>query len=478
MFPRVLILLSLVFLITALTIGAQTELIAREVAAQHNRDWNDFLAIRATMDGAPENARVRAALRAEYDFLREVIAARVIAVREIPNDFSARAERYREFYAELKTYYVAIDYQLTRESRAFYNGVNFRVYVLGRVESRWEIVESSEAFVRQIVDAGWGFGTREEQIALHIQDARWRTGAFINPHGRVIDQVGAGDHTQPHHIRVYRVATGVIEEVDFYSYVINVLPNEWYGSWHAEALRAGALAVKMYGWYRVYIAKYPGQGFDARDDTWDQVYKSNSAYPTTTAAVDFTRGVGIERANGAIFETQYHAGVYDASGQSSGRVSQWGTKYWADQGKDSLFMLHYYYDNSPNTSGQLMQTFAYTPNRSPLVPTQIEPANGARGVSIAPTLRASVFSDPDVGDTHAQTWWEIRRANDNALMWDSGWRATELTTTLVPGNLLADGTRYKWRARYLDNKGAWSEPVPTFAEFTTTFRAVIPFVAR
>ncbi|MBI5653631.1 MAG: SpoIID/LytB domain-containing protein [Chloroflexi bacterium] len=313
---------------------------------------------------------------------------------------------------------------------------------------------------------------------MQIQDERWRTGRFVNPRGRVIDQIGAADHLQPHHIRVYRVASGVIDEVDFYSYVINVLPNEWYGSWHAEALRAGAIAAKMYGWYRVYIAKYPGQGYDARDDTWDQVYKPNSAYPTTTAAVDFVNSVGIARADSAIFETQYHGGAYDASGQSSGRVSQWGTKYWADLGKDHLLMIHYYYDNSPNTNGQLAQTFAYTPNRSPLAPTHIEPANGALGISRAPTLRASAFSDPDVGDTHAQTWWEIRRARDNALMWDSGWQTATLTTTLVPIGILDDSTRYKWRARYLDSKGAWSEPAPTFAEFTTTFRALMPFVAR
>jgi len=56
-----------------------------------------------------------------------------------------------------------IEYQLKKENRAFYNGVNYRLYVLAAEEGRWVIVE--EAPVHRMVEAGYGFGTPEEKIA-------------------------------------------------------------------------------------------------------------------------------------------------------------------------------------------------------------------------------------------------------------------------------------------------------------------------
>ncbi len=39
-----------------------------------------------------------------------------------------------------------------------------------------------------------------------------------------------------------------VQVVDFKDYVKHVLPNEWISSWPGEALRAGAMAAKMYAW--------------------------------------------------------------------------------------------------------------------------------------------------------------------------------------------------------------------------------------
>jgi len=162
--------------------------------------------------------------------------------------------------------------------------------------------------------------------------------------------------TPPTTIRVQRVSLGRIDTVDFRSYVKHVLPNEWIASWPGESLRAGAMASKTYGWYRTMYAKYPGQGYDTKDTTADQVYNPNVAYASTNAAVDDTWGYRLVR-NDAIFQAQYCAGSYNGSrttGQCSQNhgwtvgnyASQWGSKYLADQGWSWRSMLTYYYDNA------------------------------------------------------------------------------------------------------------------------------------
>jgi hypothetical protein len=106
-----------------------------------------------------------------------------------------------------------------------------------------------------------------------------------------------------------------------------------------------------------------------------------------------------------------------------------------------------------------------TNNNPPSKPTNQEPPNGATSVSLTPTLRASAFSDPD-GDSHLMTWWEIIKVADDSVVWDSGWRTYDLTSTTVPSGILQPNTKYKWRVRYMDSKGAWSS-VSDFTQFTT-----------
>lgn len=83
-----------------------------------------------------------------------------------------------------------------------------------------------------------------------------------------------------------------VEEIDFKEYVKNVLPNEWVWSWHPESLRAGAVAAKMFAWWRYNILEqypqYRPQGVHVVNNVCDQVYIPGSARDTTNAAVDAT----------------------------------------------------------------------------------------------------------------------------------------------------------------------------------------------
>jgi len=535
--------------------------IKADIAAQNNRDWQQFLALRTSREGPPESILSYQSLRKKYpedDFMTNIISARVIGIKSLPLSVIAgvfvKVDKYLDLYGEIRAYYVGVAYQVKVEKKQIYNGVNYRLYIVVPEDGRWVIAEASEAPVFHMVTTGYGFKTQEEEAALKIQTERFRSGRFTNPEGITITKVARDYYAQPNYIRIYRVVPGKIEEADFYSYVINVLPNEWppnwpqQNFWPAQALQAGALAVKMYGWYRVYIPKYPAQGFDVRDDSWDQVYKPDSASDSTTRAVDDVQGIGIACQDGRLFETQYWNGrteVYNTGGRGLdihldagidtpviarsnegeelivlssglitkdgyrwwfiktagyavwtpgnyitgwvpgqflklkgstsvrsidelfvGRMSQFGTRFWAEQGVSYSGIVHYYWDNSPQTGFQELEFFQYLPNRSPLRPLNVEPADGATSVSLTPRLCASEFVDPD-GDAHWKSWWEIRRAEDNVVVWDSGWRSCDLTSTAVPSGILEYNTRYKWRVRYMDSKGAWSQPLPLTTEFTT-----------
>ena len=541
-------------------------IIQSDIMSQNNHDWLGFLSVRTENPELPECVRDYKLLKEknpepENNFMNNIKEARISEIKELPIDLvRGRIGEYLEFYKEneIATYYVGINYSLKKENRAFYNGVNYRFYVLALEEGQWKIIESSEAPVYWIVQSGYGFGTANEKTALKIQDEYKRTGKFTNPKGEIIT-IESDDHSQPNYIRVYRTTgptAGQVEEVDFYTYIINVLPNEWPSDYPTESLRAGALAVKMFGWYRFYNWKYPNSGYHVKDSDTDQVYIPGSSSSSCKEAVNSVQGKGVDVADGNLLYIDSAGGnywngwsvVYNTGGSglnirsgpglqytsiykasegehlvvlSSGKdynngyrwwlvktggiynwtpgaytvgwaagnflwyeqkngivcinqkfvgwMTQFGTKYHAlQENGDHEWMVHYFYDYTPNTNGQLAHLFTYTPNRSPNAPYNIEPSAGATGVSLTPTLRASSFSDQDLGDYHWKTWWEIRRVADNTLAWDSGWRTFDLTSTVVPPGFLQSNTTYKWRVRYMDNKGAWSEPLPIATEFTTT----------
>ncbi len=156
--------------------------------------------------------------------------------------------------------------------------------------------------------------------------------------------------TPPTTIRVFRAASGAVETVDFRVYVKNVLSREWIGSWTAESLRSGAVAVKMYAWYHVLhwrnLTNASGQCFDVYDDTRDQVY--NPAQPTwagAAAAVDATWSTRALK-NGAIYPTYYNGGAANepcGANANGWRMYQWGTQACGLAGKTAAQILLIYY---------------------------------------------------------------------------------------------------------------------------------------
>lgn len=92
----------------------------------------------------------------------------------------------------------------------------------------------------------------------------------------------------------------------------------------------------------------------------------------------------------------------------------------------------------------------------PNQPSNISPAHVETILTLTPTLTASNFADPDAGDTHSVSQWQISTNNSdfNSPVYDSG-ETTDLTSHTI-ANALEVSTNYFWHVRYKDNNGAWS----------------------
>ena len=98
-------------------------------------------------------------------------------------------------------------------------------------------------------------------------------------------------------------------------------------------------------------------------------------------------------------------------------------------------------------------------NHPPNPPTLSSPANNATSVSLTPVLMTGNFSDPDTGDTHQQTEWQIGETNDFSTTVFQSTSQTSLTSLTVPAFVLEGEKIYYWRSRFFDNNdlgSGWS----------------------
>ncbi|MEO3786168.1 SpoIID/LytB domain-containing protein [Actinocorallia sp. B10E7] len=157
-----------------------------------------------------------------------------------------------------------------------------------------------------------------------------------------------GTHTKlPTTILVYRESLNRVDRVKFKDYVKNVLPNEWYASWPKESLKAGAVAVKNYGWYWALSSTRKtasGKCFDVYDSTGSQVYRPGSAKAATNAAVNAMWKTRLTK-GGKIFQAQYCQNTTACSTwwRNGEWMSQEGSRDRARAGWSHSRILKYYY---------------------------------------------------------------------------------------------------------------------------------------
>jgi len=103
-------------------------------------------------------------------------------------------------------------------------------------------------------------------------------------------------------------------------------------------------------------------------------------------------------------------------------------------------------------------SFTTMANLPPNQPNNDVPVNDAEAVDLPVTLSAFAFSDPNAGDEHAASRWQIRTASGNytSPVYDSDNVTASLTSFAVPEASLAGSTMYYWHVRYQDSYGNWS----------------------
>jgi chitinase len=112
-------------------------------------------------------------------------------------------------------------------------------------------------------------------------------------------------------------------------------------------------------------------------------------------------------------------------------------------------------DSNGNGIGDNADSGAAQANDPPYAPVLIAPTANAT-VELTPLLRTAAFQDPDAGDSHAGTRWQILQAADGLVVLDVT-SATELTSLQIPRLVLDENTVYHWRAIFNDNRGNSSE---------------------
>ena len=98
-------------------------------------------------------------------------------------------------------------------------------------------------------------------------------------------------------------------------------------------------------------------------------------------------------------------------------------------------------------------------NTPPDQPNNTTPTEAAIGVSSSVTLTTGMFSDPDAGDFHVSSRWQIRATGGSYgyPVFDSGETSINLVNITIPWGTLEPGTTYFWHVRYKDNKNGWSD---------------------
>ena len=199
------------------------------------------------------------------------------------------------------------------------------------------------------------------------------------------------DSVPPTTIRVRRTtgpASGSVQVVPFHEYVNVVMAAEWGASAPAEALKAGAVAVKEYAWYHAMFwrggSAVDGSCYDVVDSTLDQVYapETRAPVPTQVAAVDATWGISIRRTQG-LFSTHYDAGANVPCGANANgwQLFQVSAAHCARDGMAAVAILQTYFGPglqvvgaSPDPAGATALSFRAQPSQGTAgVPFPVQP---------------------------------------------------------------------------------------------------------
>lgn len=203
----------------------------------------------------------------------------------------------------------------------------------------------------------------------------------------------SSDTLPPTTIRVLRTvgpAPGTVAALPFHDYVTVVMAAEWGSGTPGEALKAGAVAVKQYAWYRAMFWRGgtapDASCYDVVDSSVDQVFAPESRVPSPAhvAAVDATWGLSIHRTSG-LFATHYDAGANVPCGTNANgwQLLQLSAVQCARDGLTAEAILDTYYGPGLQFMGGVP-----SPGTAMALAFRAQPAAGSVGVpfSVQPVV--------------------------------------------------------------------------------------------
>lgn len=342
-----------------------------------NKQWDEFVNSyysneKITMEQYFHDA-------ANTDGVKQLNDLNVLSITQIPNMLAFKEWCVKEYpilesASVIYSFIVATECDVKYENAYFHNGINYFLLVLCNENNAMKLVQFNipsyqlliSVGLDKIIDASSPH-EREGTNALNALYMR-ECGLITNDdfatitNGFTILQSnhdtnfnvfvdGTKDfpnlglysnYAYPTYIKV-KLKDGSINFVDFVEYMKNGLPNEWIGGWNQDALVAGAMAVKMIGWYRTIKPVSITGGYHVTTTT--QNYKPNSAITQTNNAVAIVFDTGMANSQYNLFFPEYAKGNSGTAGtQGGGQMKQYGSQYLAqqEQSLQSTDETHYY----------------------------------------------------------------------------------------------------------------------------------------
>ncbi|MFC1602865.1 right-handed parallel beta-helix repeat-containing protein [Pseudomonadota bacterium] len=224
---------------------------------------------------------------------------------------------------------------------------------------------------------------------------------------------------------------------------------------------------------------------------WSAAYSTGTSFTTSTAPNTPSNSTPADATPGVIETPTLTSSAFSDPNTDTHQASQWQvdndsdfSSITYDSGSVGDLLSHavgsalprgvtYYWrvrhQDSKNAWSAYSSSTTFTVNQVPNTPSNNTPADTATGVSLTPTLTTLAFSDPDGGDTHAASQWQVDDNSDFSSITDDSGEVGDLVSHTVGSSLVGNQTYY-WRVRHKDNRGEWSA-YSSSTSFTTQTNA-------
>lgn len=360
------------------------ELIRQLIKTENEKNWDYYPQL-----WCDEEKNIFECLFHDEEFIEKregilcVEAAELVSIENIASEYANRyISEYDEEFEDVKAFLVGINYEVEHVNMSFFNGVNYRIIILGYEKGVLKVIAVREA--EEFLLNG-NEDNIDKQIASQVIDERME-GKIVDSDMQVVEdytkEYDSISSTKDNGIRLYGfrpgysyttkfnlrmpkevrvLVDGGISKVNFPMYVKRVLPREMIiSSSEMEALKAQVICIQQYAtWNTIYYQKYPNQGFDVKAGESDQDYSEDSK-DSSRSYDGFTNPVYRKKVDdayaavknicmvikdtGALFESRYcESKEYNKDGGP--KMYQKGANILAAQGKNCFEILQGYYDN-------------------------------------------------------------------------------------------------------------------------------------